>query len=424
VIDRRIEWEPAGWLFGSVLLAVVLILVVVAVGRSDILVFLAPLVGGLAGAWWTVRPDRSMRIESAISASRVFEGETVTLELRLAAPANVEILDIELVTGPELVAELTGTRRARAPDGSVAARWELQARRWGRGDIRVLVTTRGASGLLVGTAQCEVAQVAVFPHADRISQVPRPVDLPDMLGVHLGRRKGEGVEFAGLREYLPGDSLRSVNWPVSARRGKLHVTERLTEQSAKVVCLIDASGDIVQPGGSTLELSVHGALAVTRAALRRGDRAGVIAIGGVVHWLAPDLGQRHFYRIIEALLDVRTGGGSAPSNADAFPRTMLPHGAAVVVFTPLLDERVLHALIDLRRRGFPMVVVDVLRTEPQPRANASYDPIAVRMWRIGRRGIRYRLGDMGVPVGVWGDGVELDEVLRPMSLRPLAGSSR
>lgn len=421
-MDRRIDWEPAGWLFGVVMLVVVLVLAVVAVGRSDILVFLAPLVGGLAGAWWTVHPDRSMRVRSTVSAERVFEGETVILELTLTAPANVEVCDVELATGPELAAELTGTRRA--PDGSVTARWDLRTLRWGRCDIGVTVTTRGASGLLVGNARCELAQVAVFPHADRVSEVPRPVDLPDMLGVHLGRRKGEGVEFAGIREYLPGDPLRMVNWPVSARRGKLHVTERLAEQSAKVVCLIDASGDIAQPGGSTLELSVHGTLAVSQAALRRGDRSGVVAIGGVVHWLAPDLGRRHFYRIIEALLDVRAGGGSAPSSAAGFPRTMLPKGSAIVVFTPLLDERVVHALIDLRRRGFALVVVDVLRAEPQPRANAEYDPIAVRMWRIGRRGIRYRLGDMGVPVGHWGDGVELDEVLRPMSLRPLAGSSR
>jgi uncharacterized protein (DUF58 family) len=242
--------------------------------------------------------------------------------------------------------------------------------------------------------------------------------------VHLGRRKGEGVEFAGIREYLPGDSLRAVNWAVTARRGQLHVTERLAEQSAKVVSLIDASADIIQPGGSTLELSVHGALAVGQAALRRGDRAGVVAIGGVVHWLAPDLGTRHFYRIIEALLDVRPGGGSAPSTAAAFPPTMVPRGAAIVVFSPLLDDRVIHALIDLRRRGFALAVVDVLRTEPKPRPNADYDPLAVRMWRIGRRGIRYRLGDLGIPVGTWSDGTELDEVLRPMSVRPLAGSRR
>lgn len=419
-MDRRIDWEPAGWLFGVVFLAVILALAIVVIGRADILVFLAPLVGGLAGAWWSVRPERSILLDTELSAERVFQGEPVTLSLRLAVPDGIDVVDLRVETGPELVAEPVVTRRE--PDGTLVASWELNTVRWGRSALSAVVSTRGASGLLLGSARCELGQVAVFPHADRISSVPRPLDLPDLLGVHLGRRKGEGVEFAGIREYLPGDSLRAVNWPVTARRGKLYVTERLAEQSAKVVSLIDASADIAQPGGSTLELSVHGALAVGQAALRRGDRAGVVAIGGVVHWLAPDLGTRHFYRIIEALLDVRPGGGSAPSTAAAFPPTMVPQGAAIVVFTPLLDDRVIHALIDLRRRGFALAVVDVLRIEPQPRPNADYDPLAVRMWRIGRRGIRYRLGDLGIPVGTWEDGAELDEVLRPMSLRPLAGS--
>ncbi|HWN33356.1 MAG TPA: hypothetical protein VNP03_11455, partial [Pseudonocardia sp.] len=69
-------------------------------------------------------------------------------------------------------------------------------------------------------------------------------------------------------------------------------------------------------------------------------------------------------------------------------------------------------------------VVDVLRAEPQPRPGADYDPIAIRMWRLGRRGIRHRLAELGVPVGTWVDGTQLDEVLRPMSLRPLLGSRR
>jgi hypothetical protein len=46
------------------------------------------------------------------------------------------------------------------------------------------------------------------------------------------------------------------------------------------------------------------------------------------------------------------------------------------------------------------------------------------MWRLGRRGIRYRLAELGIPVGTWSEGAELDEVLRPMSLRPLMGSRR
>ncbi|HEX4246635.1 MAG TPA: DUF58 domain-containing protein [Pseudonocardia sp.] len=422
--DGKIDWEPAGWLIAVVTLSVLAALAVVVAGRFDLVVFGAPLLGALAGAWWSARPDsdRMVRVSATTSAERVFEGETLTLTVELTAPPGAELVDVELVTGAELTASPKSLHRSTP--GTMRGEWELHAQRWGRAVIRLRVTSRGAGGLLVGDAHCAVTEVAIFPNAERIGAVPRPMDLPDLLGVHLGRRKGEGVEFAGLREYQPGDPLRNVNWRVSARRGDLYVTERLAEQAAKVVAMIDASGDIQQADTSTLELAVHGALAVVQAALRRGDRAGVVSLGGVVRWLAPDLGRKHFYRVVEALLDVQPGTGSAPSDLAGFPRTVLPRGAAVVVFSPLLDERVINAVADLRRRGFGLAVVDVLRVEPRARPEADYDPIAIRMWRLGRRGIRHRLTELGVPVGTWAEGVELDEVLRPMSLRPLLGSGK
>lgn len=419
--EHKLTWEPAGWLFSVVTLVIVLVFAVVFTGRSDMLVFLAPLVGALAGAWWSVRPDRSVQLRTSLSASRVFEGDAIELRVEVTAPQASEILSVELEIGPEVaVTTLDLTREGNTAVGC----WQLEAVRWGRCLAGIRIATRGASGLLEGTARAELSSIAVFPTADRISDVPHPLDLTDLLGVHLGRRKGEGVEFGGVREYQPGDPQRSVNWAVSARRGKLHVTQRLTEQSSKVVCLIDTSADIVQEGPTSLELSVHGALAVCEAALRQGDRAGVVTAGGVMQWLSPDLGRRHFYQIIETLLDVRAMGGTVPSTASAFPRTMLPLGAVIVVFTPLIDERMIAALLDLRRRGFPLAVVDVLRAVPKARKNADYDEIAIRMWNIGREGIRYRLGDAGVPVVQWGIGTALDEIMRPISMRPVGGIRR
>jgi uncharacterized protein (DUF58 family) len=421
VTDHKLTWEPAGWLFGVVTLVILLVFAVVFAGRSDMLVFLAPLVGALAGAWWSVRPDRSVQMETSVTATRVFEGDIIDLRVEVTAPEASEILDVALEIGPEIGATLVEMSR----DGNVAVgRWELEAVRWGRCLPGIRIATRGASGLLEAGAHAELSSIAVFPSADRMSDVPHPLDLTDLLGVHLGRRKGEGVEFGGVREYQPGDPQRSVNWAVSARRGKLHVTQRLTEQSSKVVSMIDTSADIVQDGPSSLELSVHGALAVSEAALRQGDRAGVVTAGGVMQWLSPDLGRRHFYQIIETLLDVRAIGGTVPSSASAFPRTMLPRGAVIVVFTPLIDERMVAALLDLRRRGFPLAVVDVLRAVPKPRKNADYDEIAIRMWNIGREGIRYRLSDAGIPVAQWGTGVALDEIMRPMASRPVGGIRR
>jgi uncharacterized protein (DUF58 family) len=416
-----IAWASAGWLAAAVAVGVLAVPAAAAAGRFDLLVFGAPLVGALAGAWWSARPGDTVRSRVTTSAQRVFEGESLLLTAEVTAPPGVELLGAEVETSEELTTTPCPTTQ-RPVARMLRGEWELRGARRGRSTVWLRATVRAAGGVLVGEARQAVADVAVFPSAERLGAVPRPVDLPDLLGVHLGRRRGEGVEFAGIREYQPGDPIRSINWLVTARRGRPHVTERLVEQAASVVAVIDAAADVHQPGPSTLELSVRGALSVVTAALRRGDRSGVAALGGVVRWLAPDLGRRHYYRVLEALLDVRPG--DEPLGYRSLPPAALPPGAALVVFTPLLDDRAAGVLADLRRRGFGLVVVDVLRTEPTPRPGSAHDAIAVRMWRLGRRGVQRRLAEVGVPVVKWAAGTELDEVLRPVSRRPLSGGRR
>lgn len=418
----EIEWRSAGWLGALVTLIVLAMLAGAAAGRFDLLVFAAPLVGALAGAWWSTRPGKFAWIRASTSARRMFEGETARLAVLVTAPPGAQVLGAQLRTGPELSVAPLGMYRP--VPGELKCEWQLTATRWGRSAVRLRVIMQGTGGLLLGEVYQAVSELAVFPNADRVAAVPRPLDLPDLLGVHLGRRRGEGVEFAGIREYQSGDPLRAVNWRATARRGRLHVTERLVEQAAQVVALIDAAQDVAQPGPSTLEVSVRGALAVVSGALRRGDRCGVAALGGVIRWMTPDLGRRHFYRVMEALLDVRAGTMPLQRDVVDLPKAVLPQGAAVVVFSPLLDDRVIHAVADLRRRGFGLAVVDVLRTEPVARPGSDYDPLAVRMWRLGRRGIQHRLAELGVPVVSWADGTQLDEVLRPIAARPLLGGPR
>lgn len=418
---RGLVWEPVGWLSPLVVGAALAAIGIIWLGRADLVVFAAPLVGALAGAWWTTKPSRVIRVEAQVSGERVFEGDTVTLVAEIEPPPGVELVGVALDVGSGLEAEPVSWSTTA---GVSRGEWRLTARRWGRWSSALEVNLRGGAGLVSAGGRYPMPEVCAFPSADTLNSVPRPVELPDLLGVHLSRRRGEGVEFGGIREYQVGDQQRSINWSVTARRGRLHVTERLADQAARVVVVIDAASDIRQPDGSTVELSVHGALGVVQGALRRGDRAGVVALGGVIRWMAPGMGRRHLYRVVESLIDVQSGGGSAPADFAGFPRSVLPSGSAVVVFSPLVDERVVGAVADLRRRGFGIVVVDVLRAEPTARPTSDYDEVAVRMWRIGRRAVRHRLAELGIPVVVWAEGTELDEVLRPMSRRPLIGARR
>jgi uncharacterized protein (DUF58 family) len=270
-------------------------------------------------------------------------------------------------------------------------------------------------GLLCGTSTVDVADVYVFPLAPTQSTpVPR-TELPDRLGTHLTRHIGPGVEFADIRPYLPGDQLRTVNWAVSARRGTLHVTQRLTDRAADVVVLVDMSAQPAGPATTATERALRGATQVVQTALRNGDRAGLVGLGGRrPRWLNPDIGRRQFYRILDAAL---AAGNEYHSMAGTLaPPAAVPPGAVVVAFSTLLDTSFALALIDLRERGHTVVVVDVM--EGWPFEDEDEEPILERMWALQRSAMFRDMRVVGVEVIAWPTDVAVDQAMRLMPTRP------
>ena len=167
---------------------------------------------------------------------------------------------------------------------------------------------------------------------------------------------------------------------------------------------------------------MHGAAALVTAYLRVGDRAGLVVLGGALRWLGPAAGMRQFYRIAEMMLQARYESFVTP-DIGRIPRTALPPGTLVVVFSPLLDQRAFTALTDLRQRGFPVIVVDTLQDEPPAEPGVATAGLALRLWRLDRAATRVALGDLGVTVLRWDSGTELDGVLAPLR-RPPARARR
>jgi uncharacterized protein (DUF58 family) len=89
------------------------------------------------------------------------------------------------------------------------------------------------------------------------------------------------------------------------------------------------------------------------------------------------------------------------------------------VFSPLLDQRFVEALRDMRERGFSMLVVDVLNTEP-PARRRTEDRLARRLWRMEQDAIRFSLRELGIPVVHWDGEESLDLPLAAHTRRPIA----
>jgi uncharacterized protein (DUF58 family) len=376
------------------------------------------------------RPPQ-VRVLVQPSSLRVFEGELVALDVAVQGQGECSVR-WTLHPGPEV-----GPVGAATADGP-HARFTITPERWGRRPIGTMdVVLRDRWRLAEGHLTVTLPRLDCYPAPAQQRTTVVLTRLRNRLGEHPARTFGEGIEFAGVREYVPGDRQRSINWPASTRRGRLQVNTFAAERSQDVVLLADATSDVGEPGSSALDLALRGAAAAARAYLDARDRVGVITYQwGGASWLAPGLGRRQVYRIIDSMLATDAGW----TRGEAFrrlPRAALPPGALVVVFSPLLDQRFVETLRDMRERGFTMLVVDVLNTEPparprmpsrgglggsSPRANT--DRMARRIWRMEQEAIRFSLRELGIPVVHWDGAASLDLPLAGYTRRPLAGARR
>jgi uncharacterized protein (DUF58 family) len=155
------------------------------------------------------------------------------------------------------------------------------------------------------------------------------------------------------------------------------------------------------------------------------DRVGLITYQWGVRWLSPGHGERHFLKIAEVILagPPERSWDSGLHRLDRLPRSAVPPGALVLVFSPLLDQRFVETLRDLREKGHLLLVIDVLNGEPNV-GHSSIGRISRRYWRMDQEAIRFSLNQLGIGVVHWDGQQSLDLPLAPYTRRPLAARPR
>ena len=435
--EIEVRWRPSRHARRLLTLAAGGLLLAVVFRRPELAGLAAPalLLLGAGRATRAGLPER-LTVRVGLTSTRIYEGEP--------AAVDVVVSDAGETAGAAGAAGAAGTLGAAGASSGARfdARWALEPgrgiepgsatavngqaarftfaiERWGKRKLgTVALTLYDHWRLAEGRVALALPSIDCYPSpAVQRTEVVLS-KLPNRLGEHRARVPGEGTEFTGVREYVPGDRQRAINWPASTRLGRLQVNTFSAERSQDVVLLVDATSDVGEPGRSALDLGLRGASGAARAYLAARDRVGVITYQwGGAHWLAPSLGRRQFYRIVDALLQSDTGFARG-AVFSRLPRAALPPGALVVAFSPLLDGRFVETLRDMRERGFSLIVVDVLNAAP-PRRRAFADNAARRIWTLEQDAIRFSLRELGVPVVGWDGVAPLDLPLAPYTRRPL-----
>jgi uncharacterized protein (DUF58 family) len=302
-------------------------------------------------------------------------------------------------------------------DSALVRLW-YQPQRWGfRPAGTLMLALRDEARLREGTLEVELPRLECLPQPARMTAPILLNRLPSRLGEHSARTAGEGVEFAGVRAYVPGDRQRRINWPATTRHGSVYLSTFAAERTQNVVVIADTTTDIGDAGQSTLDLVLRGAAGAISAYVASRDRVGVINFGTGVSWMPPGHGRRHAARLMSVLL-LHAGSAERSDIMTRLPRAALPPGALILVFSPMIGRRIVEAVRDLRERGFTVLVVDVMTQAPEL-GRGTISSLALRVWQLEQEATRFSLEQLGVPVVRWDGLTSLDEPLAPYVRRPM-----
>lgn len=175
-----------------------------------------------------------------------------------------------------------------------------------------------------------------------------------MAGEYHSVFKGRGMEFDEVREYTPGDDIRTIDWNVTARTGRPHVKRYVEERELTVVLCVDASssGAFGTTGEMKRELAINLCAVLAFSAIKNNDRVGLIIFTDQVeHYLPPKKGRKHVLRVIRDLLNFcPTRRSTNIAAALDYLNRVLSRRAVVFLVSDFLDANLKKPLAIANRR--------------------------------------------------------------------------
>jgi uncharacterized protein (DUF58 family) len=154
---------------------------------------------------------------------------------------------------------------------------------------------------------------------------------------------GRGIEFSQVREYLPGDDIRTIDWNVTARSGVPHVKEFIEERDLTILIALDVSGSMAFGSVDWRKCDIAAELAAVFAfsAVENSDRVGILLFSdSVKSFVPPRRGRTHAQVIVSAAVDAALSGPSGKADLEHAARYLdrvAVKRAVILVLSDFLD---------------------------------------------------------------------------------------
>lgn len=273
------------------------------------------------------------------TAVRVVLAERAPVSLG-GGPVQFHAITVPALGSVTVTAPIRGLTRGPAPLGALAMRIH--------GPLGLMDVIRDVDGQ---------AQVDVVPSLSQVRQF-RLLAVQRRLrdaGVRQIRRRGGGMSFDALREYVPGDDPRHIDWKASGRRGVAQVRQYTVEQGQTVILALDAGRLMTQMAGdrARFEYAINSCLVLADVAVQGRDKIGLLVFDDQIRgWVPPGSGTAAIRAIRNTLAqcDARL---AEPDYALAF-RTLAQRQrsrALVICLSDVIDARASRAVVSQTRHA-------------------------------------------------------------------------
>ena len=256
--------------------------------------------------------------------------------------------------------------------------------------------------------------ITVFPQVREIEEALLRSNVPKMYtGATTLKTPGPGMEFYSLREYLPGDAFRSINWKAYARTGELMVNEKTRDAVTDVFIILDTR-DVSRIGTvlkNPLEMGTIAAASISSYFIRRRDSVALVTYGERMNYLPPETGDNQGYKVLSNLAAVRAKGSMPLQAVTNAMSSRMSRGSPVFIISSLEgDGTTLPAIRNLAGRGHEVIVLSPSSIDLE-RLISRIPRMSYEVLKLERQNRLTAISGYGAKVIDWMPDVELSQAL-------------